>query len=106
MPKFLLQGSYTAEGLKGLAKDKATGRKASVTAALQTAGVMVESFYFSFGSDDVVLIVDAPDNATATAVSIAVSSTGLISLHTTPLLTATEVDAALAKKVTYTPPGR
>ena len=106
MPKFLIQGSYTAEGLKGLAKDKASGRKTAATKMLEKAGVKVESFYFSFGSDDVVLIVDAPDNATVTAVSIAVSSSGLVSLRTTPLLTAGEVDEALGKPVPYTPPGR
>jgi uncharacterized protein with GYD domain len=106
MPKFLIQGSYTSEGLKGLAKDKASGRKAIVTKMLQKVGVKVEAFYFSFGSDDVLLIVDAPDNATVTAVSIAVSSTGVVSLHTTPLMTAAEVDEALAKSIPYTAPGQ
>ena len=27
MPKYLIQASYTAEGLKGLQKDKASGRR-------------------------------------------------------------------------------
>ena len=35
MPKYLIQASYTAEGLKGLAKDKASGRKAAVQAAMK-----------------------------------------------------------------------
>jgi hypothetical protein len=34
MPKYLVEASYTAEGLKGLIKDKASGRKAVVAQAL------------------------------------------------------------------------
>ena len=70
MPKYLIQASYTAEGLKGLAKDKATGRKAAVSAAMKAVKGKIESFYFSFGADDVVLIVDAPDNVAAAAISL------------------------------------
>ena len=33
MPKFLIKGSYTAEGLKGLKKDKASGREKAVATA-------------------------------------------------------------------------
>jgi hypothetical protein len=31
MPKYLIQASYSAEGLKGLQKDKASGRKAAAS---------------------------------------------------------------------------
>jgi hypothetical protein len=30
MPKYLFQAAYTAEGIKGLEKDKAAGRKAAI----------------------------------------------------------------------------
>ena len=33
MPHFLVEGSYTAEGLRGLAKDKASGREAALKTA-------------------------------------------------------------------------
>jgi len=32
MPKYLFQATYTAEGIKGLEKDKAAGRKAALRA--------------------------------------------------------------------------
>src|SRR5689334_13020421 len=35
---YLIQGTYTAEGLKGLIKDKASGRKEAVSKALASAG--------------------------------------------------------------------
>ena len=42
MPKYLIEASYTAEGLKGLAKDKASGRVKAVGAAAATLGGSVE----------------------------------------------------------------
>ena len=37
MPKYLIEASYTAEGLRGLQKDKASGRKQAVTKLVLTA---------------------------------------------------------------------
>ncbi len=67
MPKFLIQASYTTEGLKGLVKDKASGRKAAIEKALKSVGAKMECFYYSFGDHDVVLVVDGPDNISAAA---------------------------------------
>jgi uncharacterized protein with GYD domain len=106
VPKYLIQASYTADGLKGLAKDTATGRKAAVTAAVKAAKGKVEAFYFAFGSDDAVIIVDAPDNVTAAAISLSAGASGLVHLRTTPLLTAGEVDQALALPTKYRGPGQ
>ena len=105
MPKYLIQASYTAEGLKGLAKDKASGRRAAVQAAMKQIKGKVESFYFAFGSDDVVVIVEAPDNIAAAALSLSVGSTGLVNIRTTPLLTVEEVDQALSLPSKYRAPG-
>ena len=38
MPKYLLEASYSAEGLHGLIKDTASGRKAAVQKAVKAAG--------------------------------------------------------------------
>ena len=106
MPKYLLQASYTAEGLQGLMKDGAPGRKAAVTKAIKALGGKLEAIYFSFGTDDVVVIADLPGNAVAAAISIAVGATGLVRGHTTPLLTVEEADKAIAIKSAYRGPGR
>ncbi len=106
MPKYLIQASYTAEGLKGLAKVKATGRKVAVSKMFEKAGAKIEAFYFSFGKEDVLLIVDAPDNVTVAALSIAASSGGFVRTRTTPLLTVEEVDKAFGKKIEYLGPGQ
>jgi uncharacterized protein with GYD domain len=106
MPKYLIQGRYTPDGVKGLAKDKASGRKAAVQAAMKTLKGKVESFYFALGADDVVVIVDAPDNIAVAALSLSVGSTGLVNISTTPLLTVDEVDQALALPSRYRAPGQ
>lgn len=105
MPKFLIEATYTADGLAGLAKDKASGRKAAVTAAAKALKGKVEAFYFAFGASDVVMIVDMPDSASMAAMSLHASATGLVNLTTTPLLTVEEVNAALEIPVKYRAPG-
>jgi len=60
MSKYLLQASYSADGLKGLMKDKASGRKAAVEKLFASVGGKVESVYYCFGDYDVVLIAGRP----------------------------------------------
>ena len=106
MPKYLIQASYTSEGLKGLMKDKASGRKAAVEKALKSVKAKLEDFYYSFGDYDAVLVVDAPDNVSAAAIAFAVCSSGIVRTKTTPLLSIEETDKALQKSVEYKAPGQ
>jgi len=105
MSKFLVAASYTPEGLRGLAKDKGSGRKAAVEQALASVGGKLDAVYFALGEWDVFLICDCPDSVTAAAVGLTVSATGLVRTKTTALLTVEEVDKALSKMVSYRPPG-
>jgi uncharacterized protein with GYD domain len=105
MPKFLIEASYTAEGLRGLAKDKAVGRKAAVETALNMMGGKLESLYFAFGAADVYLVCECPDNVSVAALSMAVSASGLVRTRTVPLLTVEETDLALGKMINYRAPG-
>jgi uncharacterized protein with GYD domain len=106
MPKYLITASYTAEGLRGLQKDKASGRVRAATAAIEAAGGKVECFYYALGEDDIVGIVDYPDNVSAASLSLAVSASGLVRTRTTALMTPEEVDRALEKNLNYHAPGR
>jgi hypothetical protein len=38
MPKYLIKANYTAEGMKGLQKDKASGREKAVATACKAVG--------------------------------------------------------------------
>ncbi len=106
MPKYLFQGSYTTEGVKGLLKDGGSKRRAAAQQAIESVDGRLEAFYFVFGENDVVAIFDAPDNASIAATALAVKASGAFSGRTTVLLTPEEVDKATKKKVTYRPPGQ
>ena len=105
MPKYMVQASYTADGLKGLMKDKASGRQAAVKKAVEAAGGKLEAFYYAFGKSDVVVIVDIPDNATAAAFSLVAAASGAVRTTTTPLLTVDEIDQAVKRNIAYRAPG-
>jgi len=105
MPKYLIEASYTAEGLRGLQKDKAAGRKQAVTKLVESLEGKVEAMYFALGEHDVVIIADLPDTVSAAALSLSVSATGLVRTKSTALLTIEETDRALTKKINYRGPG-
>ena len=105
MPKYLIQASYSAEGVKGLLKDGGSKRRAAAEAAIKGLGGKLEAFYFAFGDTDVFALADAPDNISAAAVSLAVSASGAVHAKITVLLTPEEMDEATKKSVSYRPPG-
>ena len=106
MPKYLIQASYTAEGVKGLLKDGGSKRRAAAEQAIKGLGGRLEAFYFAFGDTDVFAIADAPDNMSAAAVSLAVTAAGAVRAKTTVLMTPEEMDQATKKSVSYRPPGK
>ena len=106
MPKFLIEATYTAEGLKGLQRDKSAGRTAAVKNALKAVDGQLECIYWCLGDCDAIAIVELPNTVAASALATAVSASGVARTRTTALLTAQEIDAALAKSVSYQAPGR
>lgn len=105
MAKFLVKGSYSSEGTKGLLKEGGSSRKATVEKMITGLGGNVEAFYYAFGETDVFVIVDLPDSVTAAAISLAINATGGISLSLIPLLSVQDIDAASKKSVGYRAPG-
>jgi len=105
MAKYLIHGSYTADGAKGLLKDGGSKRRSVIKSLVEKVGGRLESFYFAFGQADFYVILDLPDAATAAAMSLVVGSSGAASAQTTVLLTPEEIDAATKKSVDYRPPG-
>ena len=105
MAKFLISGSYTAEGAKGVLKDGGSKRRNVAKAITEKAGGKMEAMYFAFGANDFHIIADLPDAASALAISMTIGASGAIRTQTTVLLTPEEVDAAAKKSVDYRPPG-
>ena len=106
MPKYLLQVSYTVDGAKGLLKDGGTKRRAAAQAAIESLGGKLETMYYAFGGDDVVVIANLPDATAAASLSLTLAASGAITSKTTVLLTPEDIDAAVKKSTAYTPPGR
>jgi uncharacterized protein with GYD domain len=105
MPKYLFEAFYTQEGVKGVQAAGGTSRREAIAAAVESLGGSLESFYFAFGPADVYTVVELPGNEAATAVALAVNSTGAVSVRTVVLVTPEEVDAAAKQSVAYRPPG-
>ena len=109
MAKYAVMGGYTAEAWSKMI-DNPGDRVAAVQKVAQAAGGKLEQFFWSFGDDDYLAIIDAPDDISAAAVSIAVGSSGsLRNLRTIRLITAEEgqqvLEKAKAAKAAYSPPG-
>ena len=105
MGKYLFQASYTQAGLAGLAEEGGASRRDALAETIASAGGSVESHYFAFGERDFFIIADLPDDAAATAVSVAIGVAGAVGVSVTVLITPETVDEALARSVSYRPPG-
>ena len=105
MTKYLIQGTYTADGAKGLLAGGGSTRRQIVGDLVAQLGGSMEAFYFAFGESDIFAIVDVPDAATMTAIALTVGGSGAVAIETTVLITPEEVDAASGIAVNYTPPG-
>lgn len=105
MPKYLISGNYTSVGLQGLRAAGARSRVDAVTSTIEAMGGRLESLHYAFGDTDVFVIAEAPDDESLAALAVTVNSGGSLSIRTTKLLTADQVDEALQRPVDYRPPG-
>jgi uncharacterized protein with GYD domain len=105
MPKFMVVGTYTHEGARGLAKDGGTGRRAAIAEAVESVGGKVEAVYFAFGADDFFIVLDLPDSEAMAAIALTAHQTGMVTSRAILLMTPEEMDAALKKTVRFRPPG-
>jgi len=68
-----------------------------VKAAAKKMGVKVTNIVWTLGAYDGLLIFEAPDDETATALMLHVGATGNVQTTTARAFTAAEMDAVLAK---------
>jgi uncharacterized protein with GYD domain len=106
MAKYLAIASYTVDGLRELAAHGASARIEASKKLVADAGGSVESFYYAFGSDDVFIVCDLPDNVAAAAAAIAAGASGVVVTRMVPLLTAEEVDQAVTRNLRLAGSGR
>lgn len=109
MPVFITYASYSQAGVQGMLQ-KPSDRTGPVKALLEKVGGKLLAFYMTTGSNDVVVISDAPDGTDAVAVGMAVAASGAVEkIETVRAWTADDfvaiTEKAAALTGAYTPPG-
>jgi uncharacterized protein with GYD domain len=107
MPLYLGRFSYTTDAMKALI-DEPQDRSAAAREVAESLGGKLMGFWFAFGEFDGVFLMEAPDNASAAALAMAVGASGALSeVETTVLLDMDEAQEAMRKAAaaTYRPPG-
>ena len=106
MHRYLIVGTYTAEGAKGVLKEGGTRRVAAAQAAIASMGGTLISFHFALGNDEWYSIVDLPDNAAAAAIAMVGTASGTLRSRAIALITPEEMDAITAMAPDFRPPGQ
>ena len=107
MPLYLGRFSYTTDAMKSLL-EQPQDRSAAAREVAESLGGKLLGFWFAFGEFDGVFLMEAPDNASAAALAMAVGAGGALSeVETTVLLDMSEAQDAMHKAAaaTYRPPG-
>ncbi len=107
MPHYMFQARYSTDSIKAMV-DKPQDREVGARPLIEALGGKLHRLYFCFGKEDVVALIEAPDDKTMAACALVVGASGSMSSGaTTKLMTAKEAMAAMeaAKKArgSYTP---
>ena len=95
MATYIVLTSFTDQGIRTI-KDT-TKRADAVRETASRMGIETKSLYWTVGKYDVVATFEAPDDATMTALSLAISSAGNVRTQTMRAFTKDEVTGILAK---------
>ena len=106
MAKYLICGSYTAEGLKGLLKEGGTKRIEASKQAIESLGGTLEGFYFAYGDNDFYMIVDQPDSSKGIGGGLIANASGTVKLKTVVLIAPEEIDEAVKISMDWRPAGQ
>ena len=87
MPYYMFQGRYSGDAIKSMVNNP-QDREAAGRALVESVGGKLHSMFFTFGSDDIIAIIEGPDDKAAAACSMALGASGAFSGGaTTKLLT-------------------
>ncbi len=106
MASFMVQFSYTEQGVKGLIKEGGSKRREATEQLIKSLGGKLVAYYFAFGEYDGFAIVEGGDNVATAAAALIVGASGAVKTKTTVLLTPEEVDKATQMSGKYRAPGQ
>ena len=96
MATFITTIKFTQQGIKAI--DDTTKRAAALKAAGRKMGVKVTDIYWTLGDHDGLLIFEAPDDETATALLLDLGALGNVHTTTVRAFTAVEMDKILDRR--------
>ncbi|MQF85229.1 MAG: GYD domain-containing protein [SAR202 cluster bacterium] len=108
MAKFLVKASYSSEAWATQIANP-QNRIEIVGKQMEAMGCKLLDGYLAFGEDDLIIIVEAPNNETAAAMLIKVASSGAINNISTTVLIDPQDGVNAIKKAgdfNYTPPSK
>lgn len=97
MATYVFLTNFTDKGVHN-AKDTIS-RADKFKALAKSAGVTVNDMYWTIGGFDVVVVCEAPDDETATALSLSTAARGYVRTQTLRAFTAAEMSKVLGKMV-------
>jgi uncharacterized protein with GYD domain len=95
MATYITVGNFTDQGIRGV-RDT-TKRAAAVREAARKAGVTMKEIYWTMGQFDVIVIFEAPDDASMSVVSLAIGAAGNVRGQTLRAYSREEMDVILRK---------
>jgi len=95
MATYIVLSSFTDQGIRTI-KDT-TKRAEAVKETARKMGIETKSLYWTVGRYDVVATFEAPDDASMTALSLAISSPGNVRTQTMRAFSKDEMTGVLAK---------
>jgi uncharacterized protein with GYD domain len=95
MATFITTIKFTQQGVKDI--DHTMKRAAIFKTEAKKLGAKVKEIYWTLGDHDGLLILDAPDDETATAVMLHLGAMGNVHTSTCRAFTAAEMDTILTK---------
>lgn len=95
MATYIALSTFTDQGIRSI-RDT-TKRAEAVMAMAKKVGATMKEVYWTLGQYDVVAVVEAPNDETATAFSLAIGSAGNVRTQTMRAFSKDEINAILAK---------
>ncbi len=97
MATYIMLANFTDQGIRNI-KDT-TKRADAMQAAAKKMGITAKNIYWTLGQYDAVVIYDAPDDATMTALALQVGAAGNVRTQILPAFTEKEIAPIVAKAV-------
>lgn len=95
MPTYIVLSNFTDQGIRTV--KETTKRADAVKEAARKMGIETKSLYWTIGQYDVVATFEAPDDATMTALALAIGSAGNVRTQTMRAFSREEVAGIIAK---------